>query len=304
MSLLNCLADVEPAKPKGISLHIGLNQVDPIHYAGWKGELGTCENEACDMETIAGSQGFTAQSLLTKAATAAAILGVIEKAVKELYEDEFFLLTYSGHGGQINDAGNDEPDGLDETWVLFDRQLIDDEMYAAWSLFRPSARVCVLSDSCSSRTMTKELFLEPASYIPRLEAHVRASTGANLRPRFLPPDVQAKIYKERATLYDDIRKKTPRREKVTLGCSVILMSACQDNQVAMEGRRNGLFTEVLLRVWNKGKFRGGYHHFRNEIASMMPPTQSPKYTLIGHRDRAFEHQRPFSVLLPRAAAAA
>jgi hypothetical protein len=36
---------------------------------------------------------------------------------------------------------------------------------------------------------------------------------------------------------------------------------------------------------------------------MMPPTQSPKYTIIGHRERAFEHQRPFSVLFPRAAAA-
>jgi len=294
---------LERAKPKGISLHIGLNQVDPIHYAGWKGELETCENDARDMETIARSQGFATQSLLTKAASSSALLGVIEKASKELYEDDFFLLTYSGHGGQINDTGNEEADGLDETWVLFDRQLIDDELYAAWSLFRPSVRIFVLSDSGCSGTLSKELFLEPAPYIPRLEARVRGSTGANLRPRFLPPEVQAKIYKERVTLYDDIRRKTPRRETVHLGCSLILMSACQDNQVAMEGRKNGLFTEALLRVWNKGRFSGGYHQFRNEIASMMPPTQSPKYTIIGHRERAFEHQRPFSVLFPRAAAA-
>ena len=56
------------AKPKGISLHVGLNRVDPIHYTGWKGELAACENDARDMETIARSQGFVAQSLLTKAA--------------------------------------------------------------------------------------------------------------------------------------------------------------------------------------------------------------------------------------------
>ena len=37
------------AKPKGISLHIGLNRVDPIHYAGWKGELVACENDAHDI---------------------------------------------------------------------------------------------------------------------------------------------------------------------------------------------------------------------------------------------------------------
>ena len=295
---------LERAKPKGISLHIGLNHVDPIHYAGWKGELEACENDAREMEMIARGQGFAAQSMLTKAATSTALLGAIEKAAKELYEDDFFLLTYSGHGGEMNDAGSNEPDGLNETWVLFDRQLIDDEVYAAWSLFRPSVRIFVVSDSCSSGMPTKELFLEPAPCIPRLEARVRASIGANLKPKFLPPDVQAKIYKERAALYDDIRKKTPRREDVNLGCSVILMSACQDNQVSMEGRKNGLFTEALLRVWNKGVFRGGYHHFRTEIASMMPPTQSPKYTLIGYRERAFEHQRPFSVLLPGTAAAA
>ncbi len=292
------------AKPKGMSLHIGLNRVDPIHYAGWDGELVACENDAHAMETIARSQGFITQCLLTKAATSTALLGAIENAAKELVEDDFFLLTYSGHGGQINDVLNNEPDGLDETWVLYDRQLIDDELYAAWSLFRSSVRILVLSDSCHSGTTTKELFLEPASYIPRLEARVRASTGPNLRPRFLPPNMQAKIYKERSTLYDDIRKKTPRREKVNLECSVILMSACQDNQVAMDAVKIGLFTEALLRVWDKGRFAGGYHHFRTEIAGFMPPMQSPKYAIVGHRERAFEHQRPFSIIVPRAVVAA
>jgi hypothetical protein len=44
---------VGAAKPKGSSLHIGLNRVDPTHYVGWKGELVACENDARDMETIA-----------------------------------------------------------------------------------------------------------------------------------------------------------------------------------------------------------------------------------------------------------
>ncbi|MBZ5682868.1 MAG: caspase family protein [Acidobacteriia bacterium] len=292
------------AKSKGIALHIGLNRVDPIHYAGWKGELVACENDARGVETIARGQGFVTQSLLTRAATSTALLDRIEKAAKELVEDDFFLLTYSGHGGQINDATSDEPDGLDETWVLYDREIVDDELYAAWSLFRPGVRILVLSDSCHSGTMTKEMFLDPTPHAARLEARVRASTGANLRPKFLPPEVQAKIYKERAVLYDDIRRKTPRREKVNLECSVILIAACQDNQVAMDGMKNGLFTDALLRAWDKGRFAGGYHHFRNEIADLMPPTQSPKYTIVGHRERAFEHQRPFSIIVPRAAVAA
>jgi metacaspase-1 len=278
--------------------------VDPVHYAGWKGELVACENDARDMETIARSQGFVTQSLLTKAATSAAVLGFVEKAAKELLEDDFFLLTYSGHGGQINDVNNNEPDGLDETWVLYDRELVDDELYVMWSQFRPGVRIFVSSDSCHSGTMTKSMFLNPASHLPRLEARVRASASQNLRPKFLPPEVQAKIYKERAVLYDDIRRNTPRREKVNVECSVILISACQDNQVAMDGPKNGLFTETLLKVWNNGTFSGGYHHFRNEIAGLMPPTQSPKYAIVGHRERAFEHQRPFSIVVPRAAVAA
>ena len=149
------------------------------------------------------------------------------------------------------------------------------------------------------------MFLNPGPYLPRLEARVRASTRENLRPKFLPPEVQAKIYKERAgALYDTIRKKTSRRETIILECSAILISACQDNKVAMDGRKNGLFTEALLRVWDKGKFTGGYHHFCNAIADAMPPTQSPKYAILGHRERDFEHQKPFSITERHAAAAA
>ena len=295
---------VGAATPKGSSLHIGLNRVDPTHYVGWKGELVACENDARDMETIAKGQGFATQSLLTKAATSTALLDAIEKAAKGLVEDDFFLLTYSGHGGQINDVNKSEPDGLDETWVLYDRELVDDELYAMWSRFRPGVRVFVLSDSCHSGTGTKAMFLNPAPFLPHLETRVRASTGPNLRPKFLPPDVQSKIYKERATLYDAIRQKTPRREEVNVECSVILISACQDNQVAMDGTKNGVFTETLLKVWDKGRFTGGYHHFRSEIAGFMPPTQSPKYMIVGHRERAFEHQRPFMITVPRVAAAA
>ena len=31
------------AKRRALSLHIGLNKVDPGHYAGWDGELFACE---------------------------------------------------------------------------------------------------------------------------------------------------------------------------------------------------------------------------------------------------------------------
>jgi len=33
----------------GISLHIGLNYVDPNHYSGWDGKLNAAEYDAKDM---------------------------------------------------------------------------------------------------------------------------------------------------------------------------------------------------------------------------------------------------------------
>ena len=39
--------------PKGRSLHVGLNAVDPGQYEGWDGTLRGCENDANDMKVIA-----------------------------------------------------------------------------------------------------------------------------------------------------------------------------------------------------------------------------------------------------------
>lgn len=50
---------------RGLSLHVGLNAVDPHHYAGWSGPLNACEADARDMKAIAQSQGFQASLLLT-----------------------------------------------------------------------------------------------------------------------------------------------------------------------------------------------------------------------------------------------
>ena len=31
---------------KGVSVHIGINEVDPAHYGGWTGALNACEADA------------------------------------------------------------------------------------------------------------------------------------------------------------------------------------------------------------------------------------------------------------------
>ena len=53
---------------------------------------------------------------------------------------------------------DENEDGYDETWVLYDRQLVDDELYTLWSKFAPGVRIVVLSDSCHSGTAIRETF--------------------------------------------------------------------------------------------------------------------------------------------------
>ena len=121
---------------KGISLHLGLNYVDPNHYDGWKGELFACEADAKDMADLAEAQGFKPTSILTKKATAKTVKKEILKAAKALKSGDTFFLTYSGHGGQVPDTNGDEGqagnlgDRMDETWCLYDRQMVDDELAA------------------------------------------------------------------------------------------------------------------------------------------------------------------------------
>src|SRR5262245_57351527 len=126
---------------QGIAIHIGLNRVDPNHYKDasgdpWNGQLFGCEADARDMAAIAPVQGFTSTSLLNEPATSNDVLSVLADASTRLASGDIILVTYSGHGSQVPDLHRDEEsDKLDETWCLFDRQLVDDELYACWSRF-------------------------------------------------------------------------------------------------------------------------------------------------------------------------
>lgn len=280
--------------PNGISLHIGLNTVDPAHYQGWDGALSACEYDAKDMLAIARNRGFQgSQTLLTRQATASAVIAAIGEAAKVCQAGDLFLLTYSGHGGQVPDANRDEkrlPTGLkdnyDETWVLYDRQLVDDELYVLWGKFRRGVRILVLSDSCHSGTVIKAVpsFLNPAGIVPEGPAI-----------RWMPLEQSLKVYKANRQLYDAVQRDNPTAENTRVRASVLLISGCMDNQFSMDGPRNGAFTGTLRKVWNNGRFNGGHRAFRNAIASRMPPSQTPNFFTVGSGTTAFETQVPFTV---------
>jgi hypothetical protein len=277
---------------QGISIHLGLNSVDPAHYNGWDGRLNACEQDAKDMHAIAEAKGFESQVLLTKEATAEPVSEKVRGAAAELKEGDMLFLTYSGHGGQVPDTNGDEKgDAMDETWVLYDRQLVDDELYALWAEFKPGVRIFVLSDSCHSGSVTRDLF---DALVPQIVEKGMIDDEAP-RTKDLPRDVQEATFKAHEELYRQIQSSHQDGEDVDVGASVILISGCQDNQLSLDGERNGLFTQTLLGVWGEGAFEGTYRQFSNAIGAKMPPTQSPNLFKTGAPDRAFSRQTPLSI---------
>lgn len=267
----------------GISLHIGLNNVDPVHYQGWDGQLTACEADAKDMAALAKKQGFKSSILLlSKNATAKAVSAGISSAAKALRAGDLFFLTYSGHGGQVTDTNGDEKesDRKDETWVCYDRQFVDDELYEIWGQFKAGVRILVLSDSCHSGTVTR--------VIPDFIA-------GGPRVRAMPTAVGRKVERANASLYANIQKEHRAAEKTRVNASVLLISGCMDNQLSLDGDRNGLFTATLKKVWNGGAFKFDYRKFRDVIVSKMPATQTPNYFFVGKPNLSFEGQKPFTI---------
>jgi hypothetical protein len=279
---------------KGISLHIGVNSVDPGHYGGWSGPLKACEFDAEDLRELADGQGYTSTALLTQNATRGSVLKALEDAAASLSSGDIFLITYSGHGGQVPDENGDEQDLTDETWCLYDGQLIDDELYVAWSAFGPGVRVLVLSDSCHSGSVTRAaLAMAQSETLTKGPiAEMLGTAGASYR--YMPDDAAVRTFRKNKQFYSDIQHSMP-KDLPKLNATVRLISGCQDNQLSLDGTFNGLFTGQLLRVWSSGAFDENYAAFHKAILQRMPASQSPNHFVIGPPNPEFDAQTPFAI---------
>jgi metacaspase-1 len=266
----------------GISLHIGLNHVDPSHYSGWQGKLVAAEYDAKDMYQIALSQGFQPTLLLSEDATRGAVISAISNAALNLSKDDLFFISYSGHGGQVPDLNHDDPDDLDETWCLFDGQIIDDELYNLWSTFIDGVRILVISDSCFSGGAIK------------LGGNSNRRNSKYIQ-KFMPYEIGSFTYTNHKNFYDNIQKGVKNFSPKSVLASVKLIAGCQEYQSAYDGRFNSLFTGKLKKIWDDGGFSGDYSLFFDRISSIMPSEQKPKYDNVGQLFQTFDIQRPFTI---------
>jgi tetratricopeptide (TPR) repeat protein len=287
--------NIDNVTERGYALTIGLNAIDPNHYANFSGELQGCEADAAAMREIGISEGFRVRTLMTRDATRKNVLNEISKAAEELKAGDIFLLSYSGHGGQLPDYHEDELDERDETWCLYDGMLVDDELYSYLKKFAKGVRILMFTDCCFSGTCSKAI--DSYGRITSKEEPVHYSQ------KVIPREYTSEIYRKNKAFYDKILND-PSLTKANYGssegddinASVLQISSCQDNQFATDGIPNGLFTSKLLSVWNGGAFKGNYREFHRELVRQMPREQTPQYEAKGIRDSMFESQQiPFTI---------
>jgi metacaspase-1 len=282
---------------KGHALLIGLNAVDPNHYDGWDGALNVCEADANKVETFLKKQKFgNITKLLTKEATRANVISALDKLASTANTGDLVIVYYSGHGGnEIPDLNKDEndpwSDRFDETWCLYDAQLIDDEMYYQWRQFKKGVRIILMSDSCFSGDIAKLM--------------VSAKGGPS---KAMPKKEGEKTYEKNKKFYNKLVKqlaskelknfKTNKKGKIT--ASLLQISSSQEFQTSNaeteQFPKNSLFTAVLFKVINsKTKKMKSYEQLIATIKKIMPDFQMPNEQMLGDLSLKIQLQKPFSI---------
>lgn len=246
--------------PKGLSLHVGINTYNHRAYSRFNMSLPmlpNCNRDAVAYYAIASRFGYQPAKLIDDDATKEQVLLGIQIAARYLQCGDKFFITFSGHGHHLHDANNDEEDARDEAWCCYDKPIIDDELYQAWKLFRPGVRILVIADSCHSGTSTKN------------------------------------------TTYNIVSPTKQSRSKIgyDLKATVLLLAACQDEQIAYGGSNllNSNYTDCILKVLSENNFCRNYRDLHEKVYSRMPGNSKPKLYSFGPEAAAFEKSRPFKI---------
>jgi hypothetical protein len=275
--------------PRAVSIHIGVNRPKG-RMTGFP--LLHCEKLAWRMAGLAERAGYESMLVLRgAAATRQAVHDALTAAAASLEAGDRLLVTFCGHGCEKADEDRDEGHGWDETWCLSDGEIVDDELACHWRRFKPGVRIVVVGDSCHSGGIGRDE--DPCLvFTKRLTAEPRARDGiAASRPR-------GGSAREAADYASSCIAEPPRSTD-GIQASVLLLTAATEEQQATEG----LFTCLLLHLWNGGDYRGSFcdlyravrQHVMNERSS-----QDPQLLMLGAPDPDFPLQRAFHVVPPPA----
>lgn len=249
-----------PVSTKKFSIHIGIND-----YKGTNNDLAGCVNDCKAWSQLLQSQyGFQTELLLNQQATYKNVREKLIQLVQQLPSDGHLVIQYSGHGTYVKDVNNDEENGKDEAWVLYDLYLIDDNFRNILDMAPEGAKITVLSDSCHSGTMTRS-FLQAVyeynqkDFIPK--------------PKFLPPEDTLE-----AVALNALQPKT-RVLNPNVSKNDILIAAAAESEYAYDSRFSGVphgaFSYYAIEILKKFP-QITYKDFFKKLNTYIPSRQYPQ----------------------------
>ena len=240
-----------PQQARAYSLHFGVNVVDPGAYPGqYVPDLRGCVRDARDWAAFAKTRGFAVTPPFVADGRQR---GDATRATRENFKaqmaafaetcrpGDLLLVTYAGHGSQVKTTDPQESDRFDETWLLYDGILLDDEVDLACKDFAAGVRIVIVADSCHSGTSTRNVvMLEPAQVVPR-------DAGPDVViERRVPEAVARSNYRANRADFEAI--KAERRRRPRTAAYVKLLAGCRDGETSKEVRGRGVFSSTLLGV--------------------------------------------------------
>ena len=204
------------------ALLIGLN------YSGTNMELSGCQNDMNSLEPLMKSCDVDVTKKFS--ITRNEVLSFFEEA-KKLRSIDTLYFCYSGHGTQI--SSNIESDKMSEALVFWNggpsyELLYDRELKSLVSEL--ACKVVVYLDSCFSGGMTKSL------------AGIVLDVTNPIKQKFT-------IQNPAMQIPNDIKSK----EIIISKNRQCFMTACQENETAIDLGSNGAFTAGFLKAWSQNK---------------------------------------------------
>jgi len=269
-----------------VSIHIGVNaprgrmQGHPLKHG---------ESLAWRMAGLAEQAGFDSLLVLRgAAATRHAVHAALTSAAGSMTRGDVLLVSFCGHGCQEADLDGDDRHGWDETWCLYDGEILDDQLAGYWRLFDPGVRIVVVADGCHSGGSARDGDdVPPACATPRAPV-MRGETPLQRAPGGWPAPAAAA-----AAGYPASCIGAPPRHDDGIRASVLLLASASEEQKAQDG----LFTHHLLCLWNEGAFAGSFcdlHRLvRDRVMAERGPRQEPQILMLGSPDPGFPLERAF-----------
>jgi hypothetical protein len=273
---------------------ITLDHVERAFYTGWPGTLRAAEQDRAAILDMLTTANFVApQELRNDAATRDALAARLEALADAAVPGDLVVVYFSGHGATLPDLNHDELGALrDGAWCLYDGMFVDDEITAALTKFKEGVRVVLISDSCFTGTIVARSLLEAQRDRRSIVIDPRGS-------KLAPVDIGERVYEAQKDYYDPILNLLP-VDPDSAAASVLILSACAKDELSRIGEDGSVFSQSIVRVWDRGRFKGTFADLFDavsaEVKKAVEVGQNPQKRLTGRETKpTLENQRAFGV---------